>query len=246
MTHATATGTPTVPDTTELDHIEVWVFDLDNTLYPSTCHLFDQVNRRIGQFIARYLELPLAEARVVQKRFFREHGTTLRGLMTVHGMAPAAYLDFVHDIDLSPIEPSPALNAALHGLEGRKVVFTNGSEKHAETVMNRLGIADHFEAVFDIVAADYVPKPDPRPYREMIARFGFEPRAGAMVEDMAKNLKPAHDMGMTTVWVPGEAAWSHEESAGDHIHHVADDLVLWLAGIGRAHRIRSAATVDTP
>src|SRR5215470_11101633 len=141
-----------------VDHVTDWVFDLDNTLYPARCNLFAQVDRRIGLFIEGLLGLEQGPARELQKRYFREHGTTLRGLMTHHGIDPRAFLDFVHEIDLAPVPPSPALDAALAALPGRKFIFTNGSVAHADRVMGRLGVAHHFEGIFDIVAADYLPK----------------------------------------------------------------------------------------
>lgn len=218
----------------DLDHVEVWIFDLDNTLYPAACNLFDQIDRRMGEFIGRLLTIDRAEARVIQKGYFRKHGTTLRGLMLEHGLDPAEFLDYVHDIDLSPVPPNPDLERALDRLDGRKLVFTNGSVPHAERVMARLGVAHHFEAVFDIVASDYVPKPDPAPYRMLIDRHRFDPRAAAMFEDIPRNLVPAAALGMTTVWVPGNPNWSGPNDAGEHVHHVAEDLAAWLGALAPA------------
>jgi putative hydrolase of the HAD superfamily len=215
-----------------LDHVETWVFDLDNTLYPASCNLFDQVSRRMGSFIQETFGLDPEAARAKQKQYFHDHGTTLRGLMTVDGIDPAAFLAYVHDIDVSVLPPMPQLEAALAALPGRKVVFTNGSVPHAERVMTRLGIERHFEAIWDIVASDYVPKPDPAPYARMIERHGIAPDRAAMVEDMAKNLRPAHDLGMTTVWVRTELAWALPDGEDAHVHHVVDDLTDWLAGVG--------------
>lgn len=223
---------PTAPE--PLDHVETWLFDLDNTLYPAACNLFSQVDRRMGEFICDLLDLPPPDARALQKRYFREHGTTLRGLMTVHGIDPAAFLDYVHDIDVTVVPVQPALDRALGRLEGRKVIFTNGSVAHAERVTARLGIAHHFEAVWDIVASDFVPKPDPGPYRRLVERHGLAPAATAMVEDMAKNLKPAHDLGMTTVWVRTDSDWALPADDDRHVHHVVDDLPEWLEAVAQA------------
>ncbi len=222
--------------TTDLSHIDVWIFDLDNTLYPASSNLFAQVDRRIGAFIADRFGIGFDEARAMQKRYFREHGTTLRGLMSEHDVDPAAFLDYVHAIDLTPIDPSPELDRALAALPGRKIVYTNGSADHAARVTDRLGISARFEAVFDIVAADYAPKPDPRPYATLVERYGVDPRRACMVEDIARNLAPAHAMGMTTVWVMSEADWARPDQggvgAGLHIDHAVDDLVAWLARVG--------------
>lgn len=165
----------------------------------------------------------------MQKRFFREHGTTLRGLMTEHGIAPDDFLTYVYDIDVTPVEPSPALDRALERLPGRKMIYTNGSAAHAMNVLNRLGIAQRFDDIFDIAAAGYQPKPDPVPYRTLVERFEVEPTRAVMVEDIARNLVPAAALGMTTVWVRSETDWARglPEDAG-HIHQVTDDLVAWL------------------
>ncbi len=208
---------------------QVWIFDLDNTLYPADCNLFAQIDARMGRFIAARFGLEPAEAKALQKRFFQDHGTTLRGLMLEHAVPPEEFLAYVHDIDLSPVRPAPGLDRALDGLPGRKLVFTNGSVEHAERVLSRLGVARHFEAVFDIRAADFRPKPDPEPYLRLVRRFGVEPRAAAMIEDIARNLEPAAALGMTTVWVPNESEWSRAgDVTPDYVHHVAEDLVLWL------------------
>lgn len=208
--------------------IETWVFDLDNTLYPASSRLFDQVDRKITEFIMQALDLEWDAAHKTQKQFFREYGTSMRGMMTVHGTSPDAYLDYVHDIDLSPIPASPALDTALERLEGRKVIFTNGSTKHARNVTKKLGITHHFDGIFDIVDSEFTPKPDFGVYEKMIDRLGFDPKTAVMVEDMARNLVPAAALGMTTVWVRTDSDWAREGSVGDHIHHVIDDLTDWL------------------
>lgn len=219
---------------------EAWVFDLDNTLYPATCDLFAQVNARMAGFIANHLSLDPESARHLQKRYFHEHGTTLRGLMIEHGTDPAAYLAYVHDIDLSPVRPDPRLDRALARLPGRKVVFTNGSVRHAENVMARLGVAAHFDAVFDIVAADYLPKPAVETYRRMAQTLGIDPRRAVMVDDIPKNLEPAAELGMTTVWVRTDTEYARIGALGAHVHHVADDLSAWLedaaSALGRPTR----------
>lgn len=223
-----------------LDHVSVWLFDLDNTLYPARCNLFAQIDRRMGEFICRFLDLEMAEARALQKRYFREHGTTMRGLMDNHGLEPQGFLDYVHEIDHSPVPASPALDKALAALAGRKMIYTNGSTAHAEKVMARLGVEGHFEGVFDIVAADYRPKPDPESYRRLAAHFDFDPRAAIFVDDIPKNLEPAAALGMTTCWLRTETEYAKHGNEGPHIHHVADDLVAWLEGVAAAR----AATAD--
>ncbi len=213
----------------------VWIFDLDNTLYPASCNLFAQVDRRIGAFIAEHFGISPDEARVMQKRFFRDHGTTLRGLMVEHDVDPVPFLDYVHAIDVTPVAPSPELAGALDRLPGRKIIYTNGSVEHAANVTGRLGITGCFEAVFGIVEAGYVPKPDPRPYATLVEHYGIDPTRACMVEDIARNLVPAHAMGMTTVWVRSDADWSRPDhggvGTGAHIDHTVEDLVTWLAAL---------------
>lgn len=209
---------------------ETWIFDLDNTLYPAACDLFTQVNARMAGFIARTLGLDAAQARALQKRYFHEHGTTLRGMMVEHGTDPAAYLAYVHDIDLSPVARDPRLDAALAGLPGRKVVFTNGSVRHAENVMAKLGVSGHFDAVYDIVAAGYLPKPAAATYAHMAETLGIQPARAVMIDDIPKNLEPAAAMGMTTVWVRTDTEYARIGAVGTHVHHIADDLAAWLEG----------------
>ena len=216
-----------------LRHTPTWVFDLDNTLYHGVHGLFEQIDIRMRQYLAKYLDVHEDEAFRVQKSYFREYGTTLRGMMINHQMDPKPYLDFVHDIDITAIPPNPALNNVLDTLPGRKLIFTNADLAHAERVLNRLGITDHFEGVFDIKDADYVPKPEPEVYDRLLKRFDFDPTQAVMVEDIARNLKPARALGMTTVWVRPvtECAVSREEPEGDHVDIETDDLVEWLESL---------------
>ena len=210
-----------------LTEVETWIFDLDNTLYPASCNLFVQVEARMGAFIAGELGITEEEAHALRRRWFREHGTTLRGLMNEHGLEPRRFLDYVHEIDLAGVPPDPALVAAVAALPGRKVVFTNGSERHAERLLAHLGLTEHFVGIHDIVACQYLPKPDPSGYHRLVERHAIDPRRAAMIEDMAKNLLPAAALGMTTVWVRHDADWANE-GQGDHVHHIVDRLAPWL------------------
>lgn len=216
-------------DYTPLDEVDCWVFDLDNTLYPAECRLFDQVSRRMGEWVAAYFGVERDDATKLQKDYFHAHGSTLRGLMERHGIEPGAYLDYVHNIDLSLVAPSPSLDRALARLPGRKLIFTNATVAHADRVMKRLGVDHHFEDIFDIIAADYVPKPAPEVYTQLVERHGIDPERSVLFEDSARNLAPAADIGMKTVWVRTGHAFSEWGSEGDHIQFVADDLETWLA-----------------
>ncbi len=238
MTAATAT-LPSAAPTLALDHVRTWVFDLDNTLYPEHCDLFAQVDRRIGEYIAQLMGVPAAEARWLQKNYFRRYGTTMRGLMTEYGVDPAQFLDFVHRIDHSPVAASPGLDRVLAVLPGRKFVFTNASAAHAATVLERLGVARHFTGIFDIIAADYVPKPQDEFYDRFLALHGVDPREVLLFEDMAKNLKPAHARGMTTVLIETGNAYCMEGHDEPHVHHRTRDMVGWLEAIIEARRATS-------
>lgn len=211
-----------------LSDAEAWVFDLDNTLYSATIDLFSQIDERMRSYIAAFLGLPIDNAYALQKQYFREYGTSLRGLMHVHGMEPGPFLEHVHDIDVSVLPANPALDAALGALPGRKLIYTNASTLHAERVMTQLGVAHHFDAVFDIVEAAYQPKPEPAPYSSLVSRFGLNPRTTVMIEDMARNLAPAASMGMVTAWVRTGSDLGEVGAATVRIDHVIDDLVRWL------------------
>ncbi len=211
---------------------DTWIFDLDNTLYPAEADLFSQIDIRMKGYIARLLGLAPEEAFRIQKAYYHRYGTSLRGLMEEHHVDPEDFLAYVHDIDHSVLSPNAALNAALTRLPGRKIIFTNGSAVHAANVMRRLEIDHHFEAVHDITAAAYIPKPQQPPYDQLIADYGIDPRRSIMFEDSEKNLIPAAAMGMTTVWVKNDVHWSATEMDPDadrsHCHHTTDCLATWL------------------
>jgi putative hydrolase of the HAD superfamily len=223
-----------------LGEIETWIFDLDNTLYPASCRLFDQIHARMTHFIADRLALTPEAALTLQKTYFREHGTTLRGLMTVNRIDPKDFLAFVHEVDLSCVPQDPVLIAALATLPGRKIVHTNGSLRHAERLLDHLGMAGSFSGIIDIAAADYEPKPALVGYHELRRRYGVAPPTALMIEDMAKNLVPAAALGMTTVWVRNPADWAAAGSRGGHIHHVVDDLGGFLTDICRRRELNVA------
>ncbi|HEV7995493.1 MAG TPA: pyrimidine 5'-nucleotidase [Stellaceae bacterium] len=212
-----------------LGEIETWIFDLDNTLYPASCRLFDQIHARMQSFIAERLGLSPEAALVVQKTYFREHGTTMRGLMIVDRVDPHEFMAYVHDVDLACVPPDPALVAALAALPGRKIVHTNGSVRHAERLLDHLGIARSFCGIIDIAIAGFDPKPALAGYHELLRRHAVSPDRALMVEDMAKNLVPAAALGMTTAWLRGTLDWAAAGAEGDHIHHIVDDLGAFLA-----------------
>jgi putative hydrolase of the HAD superfamily len=217
-----------------LGAVETWIFDLDNTLYPASSRLFEQVQARMNLFIATRFGLSLEEAAERRGLYFRDHGTTLNGLMAVDRIDPHEFLVFVHDIDLAALPRDPALVAALARLPGRKVVHTNGSVAHATRLLDHLEIGHHFIGVIDIVASNFEPKPALAGYRELLRRHDVAPTTALMIEDMARNLVPAATLGMTTAWLRGTLDWAAAEAEGDHIHHVVDDLVGFLTAAGAA------------
>jgi putative hydrolase of the HAD superfamily len=224
---------PPAPDV--FAHVETWVFDLDNTLYPHHINLWQQVDVRIREFVADYLKVSDDEAFRIQKDFYRRYGTTMRGLMIEHGLSADDFLDYVHLIDHSPLEPDPALGAALEKLPGRKLILTNGSRDHAEKVLQRLEIHPHFEDVFDIIAAELEPKPAAGTYQRFLARHAIDPRGAAMFEDLARNLVTPHALGMRTVLVIPDGTreviredWEMEGHDAPHVDHVTDDLAAFL------------------
>ena len=215
--------------------VDTWVFDLDNPLYPPISNLFDQVDERMGAFIAELLSVDRVEARRVQKDYYIRHGTTLSGLIREHGIEPERFLDYVHDIDVSHLVADRELAAAIGALPGRRIIFTNGSRAHAENVTRQLEIEHLFEDVFDISAAEYVPKPNEEAYRRFLDRHLVVPERAAMFEDIARNLEIPHTLGMRTVWVkpgePGEEAHerlAHEGAEGDHVQYTTENLAGFL------------------
>lgn len=214
-----------------LSPIDSWIFDLDNCLYPATAGLFALIDVRMGQFIERLLECDPAEARRVQKRHFHDHGTTLAGLMAEHGVDPHDFLEFVHDIDLARLTGDPALLTALDRLPGRKFIFTNGDEAYARRVLDRIGLADAFDALHDIHAMGYLPKPNPASYAALCERHGIEPKHALFAEDLAWNLKPAKTLGMTTVWVDNGSERGSHDADPAFIDYRTHDIGQWLTGI---------------
>jgi putative hydrolase of the HAD superfamily len=218
--------------------VDAWIFDLDNTLYPRHTNLFQQVDARIRAYVQKLLDVDEDEAHRIQKSYYRDHGTTLRGLMIRHHVDPDDFLEFVHNIDHSPVEPDPALRRAIKRLPGRKFIFTNGSRTHAEKVAARLGVTEHFEEIFDIAAADLVPKPNPRTYERFVKRFAIVPERAAMFEDLARNLVIPKTLGIQTVLVvpPGTREVFHEEwemegRHDDYVDFVTDDLARFVEDV---------------
>lgn len=205
-----------------------WVFDLDNTLYPASCDLFAKIDVKMGEFISKLLDVDGPEARRVQKDYFVKFGTTLQGLIKIHGVDPNEFLTFVHDIDLTSVEENKQLKARLESLKGKKYVFTNGDIPYAGRVLDRIGVAGQIDGIFDIAEAGFIPKPNPETYDNFVRRFDFDPTRAVMFEDMARNLVPASKMGMTTVWIKTSSQWGMVDYDRQHIHYQTDRLTDWF------------------
>lgn len=217
----------------DLSRITTWIFDLDNTLYPPSADLFGQIVVKMGEYISRLLACDRDEAWRVQKAFFHEHGTTLRGLMNHHDVAPHDFLSYVHDVDMDVLAEDARLIEGIAQLPGRKLVFTNGDAPYAGRVLDRLGLGDAFEAIYDIHATDYVPKPDPRAYAGLCKAYGIDPTTALFVEDMARNLRPAKAIGMTTVWVNNGSERGDHDACPSYIDIEINDVGAWLADLHR-------------
>ncbi|GIL40023.1 pyrimidine 5'-nucleotidase [Roseiterribacter gracilis] len=217
--------------TNALKNIDSWIFDLDNTLYPADSDLFPQVSVRMTRWIMDRFQLSEAEAIEKRGAYYKKYGTTLRGLMLHDDVNPDDFLGYVHDIDLTSLGPNPRLGALIEKLPGRRLVYTNGSRTHASRILAKLGIDKHFVEIFDIIAADYVPKPDPRPYLTLTQRFGIDPARACMVEDLAVNLEPAKAMGMTTVWLEGSIGVDGARPRGPFVDYTITNLTDWLESV---------------
>ncbi|MDT0508188.1 pyrimidine 5'-nucleotidase [Novosphingobium sp. MMS21-SN21R] len=208
--------------------VDCWIFDLDNTLYPPSTRLFDQIDQRMGEYIQNLLGCDPVEARRVQKLYFHDHGTTLSGLMHYHAIDPYEFLGFVHDIDMAPLGAAPRLAGRLAALPGRKLVFTNGDDAYAARVLGALGLADSFDGMWDIHAMNYRPKPEISAYSSMIEALAITPETAVFVEDMAQNLAPAKALGMQTIWLDLATDWGDRAKDDAAIDLVAGDFVQWL------------------
>lgn len=208
-------------------HVQTWVFDLDNTLYPPHMGLFDQIDRRMTAYIMQALGLERAEANRLRHDYWQRYGTTLAGLMREHDLDPEPYMVDVHDIDFSVLAPDQDLRARIAALPGRKIVYTNGSAPYAQRVLEARGLDGVFAALYGVEHAEYLPKPEADAFAKVFARDGLNPKAAAMFEDDTRNLAAPHAMGLRTVHV----APNPEEAP--HIHHHTADLSGFLAKLTR-------------
>jgi putative hydrolase of the HAD superfamily len=211
-----------------LDHINTWLFDLDNTLYPAQCDLFGHIDARMTLYLQNLLGCDHDAARKVQKGYFWNYGTTLTGLLAEHQVDPIEFLDFVHDIPMDRLTSDPELARSLNALPGRKLVYTNGDTPYAERVLTALGLGDCFEAVHCIIKSDMIAKPDMRSYEMLVDAQRFDPARAFFADDMARNLKPAKMLGMATLWINNGSEQASDATEFDHVDHHTSALTPWL------------------
>lgn len=224
---AMTTPRPQADPGLDFDHVTDWVFDLDNTLYPPSARLFDQIEVKMTDYVMRSLGVDRLEADHLRDHYWKLYGTTLAGLMHEHDVDPAPYLHEVHEISLDHLQPDPALRAGIAALPGRKIVYTNGSAPYAERVLAARGLSGLFDGIFGVEHAEFHPKPHPQAFDTVFARAGITPERGAMFEDDTRNLRHPHAIGMKTVHVAPTPA------PEEHIHHHTDDLARFLANLAK-------------
>jgi len=212
-------------------HVRDWIFDLDNCLYPASTGLFALIDERMGAYIQRLLDCDPSEAKRVQKAHFHEHGTTLAGLMKANDVDPHDFLDDVHAIPLDRVSADEALASALSRLPGRRFLFTNGDAPYARRVLEAIGVGSHFDDLHDIHASELRPKPDPHGYELLCERFQIDPHHALLVDDMAQNLRPAKQLGMTTVWVDNGSERGDYGVDDSFIDHRITSVAEWLESI---------------
>ena len=215
------------------EKINTWIFDLDNTLYSADSGIFQQVHKLMGEFISKNLQLNIEEAKKLQSKYYKQHGTTLRGMMDNHGIDPDYFLDEVHKLDYSIVGANKILNEELHKLKGRKIIYTNANKKHADDVLKKIDLNNYFDEIFDIKMANYIPKPDIEAYEKLINLYNIDPNTSAMFDDIAKNLVPAKKVGFTPVWIDaGYENFSDDiEASKNYLDYETRDLSLFLKNV---------------
>jgi putative hydrolase of the HAD superfamily len=215
----------------DLIDIKYWIFDLDNTLYSGDTKVFDQVDKKMSKFISDKLNVSIDEAKKIQKNYFHEYNTTLNGMIKNHKIDADEFLEFVHDVDLDFLKADKPLEEEISNLNGKKFIFTNGSKAHAANVTKRIGIEKLFDGVFDIVESKFIPKPSIEPYKKFIEKYKIEPQYSIFIEDIARNLKPAHELGMKTLWIKNDEPWAAKFSDSDFINYKTDNLAKFLKDV---------------
>ena len=214
-----------------LQLIKFWIFDLDNTLYSGKTRVFEQVSKKMTQYVSNKLNVNLDEAKKIQIDYFHKYNTTLNGMIKNHKIDANEFLDFVHDIDIDFLKKDLKLNEELKKLDGKKIIFTNGPRKHALNVTRKIGIDQHFDDIFDIIDSNFVPKPEIEPYKKIVEKHKIDPNLCVFVEDIARNLRPAYEMGMTTVWIKNDEPWAQKFSDSKFVNYKTNNLSEFLRKI---------------
>ena len=214
-----------------LQKINCWLFDLDNTLYSGKTKVFEQVDKKMSQFISEKLNVNIEEAKKIQKSYFYEYNTTLNGMIKNHQIDADEFLDFVHDIDVDFLKKDIKLGHELKKLNGKKIIFTNGSRKHAINITKRIGVDQYFDDIFDIVDSNFIPKPAAEPYIKLVKKHKIDPNLCVFIEDIARNLKPAYEMGMKTIWIENDEPWAKKYSDAEFINYKTNNLSEFLKKI---------------
>jgi len=215
----------------DLQSIKFWIFDLDNTLYSGNTRVFEQVDKKMTEYISKKLKVNKDEAKKIQKKYFHEYNTTLNGMIKNHKINAHEFLEFVHDINIDFLQKDPDLAKEIEKLDGIKIIFTNGSRKHAVNVTKKLGIDQLFNDIFDIVDCDFIPKPLIEPYKKLVKKHKIDPKLCVLVEDIARNLKPAYEMGMKTVWIENNEPWASKFSNSSFVNYRTGNLSEFLKKI---------------
>ena len=215
----------------KLQAIKCWIFDLDNTLYSGKTRVFEQVDKKMSKYISEKLNVNIIEAKEIQKNYFYEYNTTLNGMINNHKIDANEFLEFVHDVDIDFLKKDSLLNEELMKLDGKKIIFTNSSRKHAMNVIRKIGIDQHFDDIFDIVDSEFVPKPDIVSYKKLVEKHKIDPKLCVFIEDIARNLKPAYEMGMKTIWIENDEPWAKKFSDSKFINFKTNNLSEFLKKI---------------
>ena len=217
------------------NRIDTWIFDLDNTLYSADSGIFQQVHELMGKFVSNHLKIEMNEAKKIQKKYYKQHGTTLRGMMDNHGVDPDYFLSEVHKLDYSIVNSNKELNDQLNKLNGKKIIYTNANMQHTLDVLEQIELTNFFDEIFDIKMADYIPKPEITPYEQIIKKYNLKPNSCAMFDDIAKNLVPAKKVGFTSIWIDaGYENFSDDiNSSKKFLDYTTTDLHLFLEKVNK-------------
>ena len=218
-------------------HINTWIFDLDNTLYSADSGIFQQVHELMGKFVSSHLKIDINEAKQLQKKYYKQHGTTLKGMMDNHGVDPDDFLAAVHNLDYSIVNPNFKLNEELKKLSGRKIIYTNANMQHAIDVLDRIELSGFFDEIYDIKMANYIPKPEIAPYEQLIKQFDINAKSSAMFDDIAKNLVPAKKVGFTSVWIDaGYENFSDDiQASKNYLDHKTTNITNFLENVNKGN-----------